>query len=140
MFLKLDIVKAFDFIRWDYLLSLLQHMGFPMRWRDWIVVLLSTSSSRVLLNEVPNPPLMHDRGLRQGDPLSPLLFVTAINPLQRLLQLASEMGILSKLRGRAPYCRISMYADDATMFIAPIKEEIDVLVHILNMFGGRQQD
>ncbi|MFS9531476.1 reverse transcriptase domain-containing protein [Klebsiella pneumoniae] len=120
----MDIAKAFDSIRWDYLLLLLRHLGFPARWCDWTAAILSTSSSRVLLNGVPNPPIKHGRGLRQGDPLSPLLFVIAIDPLQRILQLATDINILTRLRGRAPSCRILMYADDAALFIAPRKEEI----------------
>lgn len=50
---KLDITKAFDSVRWDYLVALLQHHGFPQKWRDWISFLLSTSTSQVLLNRIP---------------------------------------------------------------------------------------
>ena len=99
LFIKLDITKAFDSVRWDYLRTLLQRLGFPPRWRDWIASLLATSTSRFLLNEVPSTPLKHGRGLRQGDPLSPLLFVITIDLLRRLLDLAIERAILSKLRG-----------------------------------------
>jgi hypothetical protein len=67
--------------------------------RDWIAALLHTSS-RVLVNGAPNEPIQHGRGLRQGDPLSPLLFVVAIEPLRGLLQVATEQGLLSKLQGR----------------------------------------
>jgi hypothetical protein len=52
---KLDIAKAFDSIRWEYILPLLEHLGFPIRWREWITAILSTSTSRVILNGVPNP-------------------------------------------------------------------------------------
>jgi hypothetical protein len=83
LFFKLDITKAFDSIRWEYLLTLMSKLGFPTKWRDWVAALLSTSSSRILLNGVPTTPIKHGRGLHQGDPLSPLLFVIAINPLQK---------------------------------------------------------
>jgi hypothetical protein len=82
LFLKLDITKAFDSVRWEYLLNLLHILGFPCRWQDWIAALLYTSSTRVLLNGVPNAPIKHGRGLRQGDPLSPLLFVIVMDPLR----------------------------------------------------------
>jgi hypothetical protein len=68
---KLDISKAFHSVRWDYLIALLAHRGFPMRWINWITSLLSSSTSTVMLNGVPLTPIQHGRGLRQGDPLSP---------------------------------------------------------------------
>lgn len=49
---KLDITKAFDSIRWDYLMALLQRLGFPVKWRDWLGALLYTSTSQVLLNGI----------------------------------------------------------------------------------------
>lgn len=77
---KLDIKKAFGTVRWDYLLDLLRRRGFPTRFRDMLSGLLRSSTSRVLLNGVPGEPIHHWQGLRQGDPLSPLLFVLAIYP------------------------------------------------------------
>lgn len=60
---KLDLKKAFDSVRWDYLLDLLNHLGFPPRFRGWVSALLSTASSRVLLNGVPGDPFRLGRGL-----------------------------------------------------------------------------
>ena len=72
--LKVDIAKAFDTVNWSFLLSLLQHLGFSRRWLDWISLILSSASTRVILNGSPGRRICHARGLRQGDPLSPLLF------------------------------------------------------------------
>jgi hypothetical protein len=92
----------------------------PQKWRDWVATLLSSSSSsRVLLNGVPTTPIKHGRGLRQGDPLSPLLFVIAIDPLQKILDLAMEEGHLAKFRGKHTIIQTSMYADDTTIFVKP---------------------
>jgi mannosylglycoprotein endo-beta-mannosidase len=85
LLLKLDISKAFDSVRWDYLLSVMQHRGFPTRWQNWVTTLLSSSSLRIMLNGTPLLPIQHGRGLRLGDLLSPLLFILAIEPLNQLL-------------------------------------------------------
>ena len=63
LFLKLDIQKAFDSVRWEYMLELLQHLGFGQRWRDLLSILWGTTSSRILLNGVPGRPIHHRRGL-----------------------------------------------------------------------------
>ncbi|XP_071680370.1 uncharacterized protein [Lolium perenne] len=90
LLIKLDIAKAFDTVRWDYILDLMQRLGFPQRWRALMTMLFSTASSRVLLNGIPGKDIIHDRGLRHGDPLSPLLFDIAIDPHQRLLEKATD--------------------------------------------------
>jgi hypothetical protein len=100
LLLKLDISKAFDSVRWDYLMSLLQHRGYSTRWKNWIAALLSSSTSRVMLNSSPLPPIQHGRGLRQWDPLSPLLFILAIEPLNQLMLVTTDKGLLTKLNGR----------------------------------------
>ncbi|WVZ90528.1 hypothetical protein U9M48_036821, partial [Paspalum notatum var. saurae] len=135
LFIKLDISKAFDSVRWDYLLNLLKELGFPTRWCDWVATLLSMATSRVLINGVPCAPIRHGRGLRQGDPLSPLLFVISIDPLQKLLDLAASSGCLGKLRGRTPTLRVSLYADDTAIFVKPTQKDVTALSRLLRNFG-----
>ena len=90
LFLKLDIQKAFDTINWSYLLEILQTLGFGPRWREWISFLFSTAMSRALLNGSQGDSFEHKCGVRQGDPLSPMLFILAIYPLQKILDLSKE--------------------------------------------------
>ena len=96
---------------------------------------LAYSSSRILLNGNPGKPFRHVQGLRQGDPVSPMLFILAIDPLQQILRLASEEGILKPIRARSARCRISLFADDAGIFANPDKEELRALSAILKAFG-----
>lgn len=135
LFLKLDIAKAFDSVRWDYLMEVLEQMGFGWRWREWITMLLSSGSTAVMLNGARGRWYKHFRGLRQGDPLSPMLFILAMEPLQRLLQLATDDGMLSPINHRAAVLRVSLYADDAAIFMNPEKEEITIISELLKVFG-----
>jgi hypothetical protein len=62
LLLKLDFAKAFDSVCWEYLLELLQCLGFSARWRDWIMLLLSSVSSSILLNGAEGAAIGHRRG------------------------------------------------------------------------------
>jgi hypothetical protein len=75
---------------------------------------------------------VHGRGLRQGDSLSPLLFVLAIDPITQILEEATRVGLLHKLRGRGVILRISLYVDDVAVFVAPFKDDIQNLAIILH--------
>jgi hypothetical protein len=136
LFIKLDIHKAFDTINWSYLLEVLQALGFGPRWREWVSILFRTATSRVLLNGQHGPTFDHARGVRQGDPLSPMLFILAMDPLQRILDLATQHGTLSPLPPAAARWRTSLYADDAAIFINPRKEDLEAVKAILQEFGN----
>jgi hypothetical protein len=135
LLIKLDIAKAFDTVRWDYMLDLMQRMGFPQRWRALLSTLFSTASSRVILNGIPGKDISHGRGLRQGDPLSPLLFDIAIDPLQRILEKATVYGLMHEMPGGLQGPRVSLYADDAAIFLTPTEHDVSTLASILQSFG-----
>jgi hypothetical protein len=111
LFMKLGIHKAFDTVNWGYLLEVLQALGFKPRWREWVSILFRTSSSTALLNGRHGPSFSHARGVRQGDPLSLMLFILAMDPLQRLLDQATQHGILTPLPLTTAKWRTSIYAD-----------------------------
>jgi hypothetical protein len=124
LLLKLDIAKAFDTISWTYIIDIMEARDFPLIWRNWISLLFRSSSSRVLVNGVPGRKIQHRRGLRQCDSLSPFLFDPALVPLHRLLKIATEAGVLSKLQDKQCTFRASFYADDVALFIKPTQQDI----------------
>jgi hypothetical protein len=135
LFIKLDIHKAFDTLDWHYLLNILTHLGFGQTWRDWISSLWCTFSSAFLLNGNLGRRILHYRGVRQGDPLSTMLFQLAMEPLQLLFRKAQEMGLLWKLHPICDAFRVSMNADDAALFLNPTKHDLDISDFILKIFS-----
>lgn len=71
LILKLDITEAFDSVSWAFLLEVLNRLGFGACWKTLLCDLLSSSSTRILVNGEPRETIRHQRGLRQEDPLPP---------------------------------------------------------------------
>jgi hypothetical protein len=110
-------------------------MGFSRRWINWISILLSTANTKILLNGHPGR-ICHARGLRQGDPLSLLLFVLAMEGLNSFFKMAKAKGIFSSLQAPAVWHRLSLYADDLVLFLAPTTQDIMLVKAVLEAFAG----
>lgn len=134
--LKVDIAKAFNSVAWLFLLEILEHIGFPRQWRNWISIMLSTTSTKVLLNGRPGKRITRARGLRQGDPLSPMLFVIVMVALNYLIREADRRGAMSPLPGHAITHRASLYADDLVVLVIPEPEDLNCLQQVLQLFAG----
>nr|GEV19749.1 RNA-directed DNA polymerase, eukaryota [Tanacetum cinerariifolium] len=92
---KVDFAKAYDSIRWDYLDDVLNAFGFGSRWRSWIQGSLNSGKASVLANGSPTSEFQFHRGLKQGDPLAPFLFILIMEPLHLSFNRAVEAGIFT---------------------------------------------
>lgn len=133
LFLKLDISKAFDSVAWSFLLEVLAHLGFSNGWCNLIANLLKSASTQVLLNGEPGNFISHQRGLRQGDPLSPMLFILVMDVLNSMFCRADQEGLLQPLHSAGQ--RLSLYADDVALFIRPNEEDLQLTKALLQLFG-----
>ena len=136
---KLDIEKAYDSINWKFLMKVLPKMGFGSRWMDWMWWCISTAKFSILINGVPAGFFSNSKGLQQGDPLSPYLFILGMEVLSTLLRRAGEGGFLSgyRLRGRGgEELTVShlLFADDTIIFCKARREQLTNLSWILAWF------
>jgi len=87
---KLDIEKAYDHLNWKFLINTLRQMGFGNRWLGWIDFCIKTTRFSILVNGEPVGFFPAERGLRQGDPLSPFLFIIAMEGFDSLMRKALQ--------------------------------------------------
>lgn len=90
---KVDYEKAYDSVSWEFLKYMMRRMDFCPKWIQWIVGCLSSASVSILVNGSPSTEFTPQRGLRQGDPLAPLLFNIVAEGLKELMRQAVEKNI-----------------------------------------------
>lgn len=92
---KLDLEKPYNHVNWDFLLYLLKRCGFGDKWQSWIELCISRVRFSILVNGNPAGFFPSSRGLRQGDPLSPLLFMVVMEVLSQMLTATMDQGLLT---------------------------------------------
>lgn len=93
-------------------------MGFQQKWILWILSCVTTASASILINDSPTPPIKLKRGLRQEDPLSPLLFDLMVEPLSLLILKATSLGLWTGVEvcSEGPMITHLQYVDDTLIF------------------------
>ncbi|GJX24653.1 RNA-directed DNA polymerase, eukaryota [Tanacetum coccineum] len=132
---KVDFEKAFDSVRWDFVDDVLNKFGFGERWRTWIQSCLRSSRGSILVNGSPTEEFQFFRGLKQGDPLSPFLFILIMESLHISFQRVVDAGLFTgiKINSMVNLSHL-FYADDA-IFLGQWSElNIDSLVRVLDCF------
>lgn len=118
LILKIDFEKAYDCVNWKFLLDMLSKFGCGERWCRWIRACISTSSLSILINGSPTEEIFPQKGLRQGDPISPFLFNVVVEALNIMMERVKEGGFIKGIVVGNNGVNIShlQFADDSIFF------------------------
>ncbi|KAL0293553.1 UNVERIFIED_CONTAM: hypothetical protein Sradi_6930300 [Sesamum radiatum] len=133
---KVDLQKAYDMVDWDYLLAVLRLFKFPNRFIMWIEQCITTASFSISLNGSIHGFFSSSRGLRQGDPISPYLFVLVIESLHLIIKSKVTTDTTFQYRWRCKELGIVnlCFADDLLLFCKADPQSVTVLHRILQEF------
>ncbi|XP_071734542.1 secreted RxLR effector protein 78-like [Rutidosis leptorrhynchoides] len=112
---KVDFEKAFDSVDWHYIDFMLLQMGFGDKWRRWIKACLSSARTSILVNCSPTSEFSIRSGLRQGDPLSPFLFIIVIEGLHLALKDAVANNLIKGVSIGLLNISHFLFADDVAI-------------------------
>ena len=138
MAIKLDMSKAYDRVEWGYLENVMRKMGFNERWIGLIMVCVKTITYSIMFNGEPQGLIHPTRGIRQGDPLSPFLFLLCIEGLNGLIQHAASVGEIKgfSLCRLGPALAYLLFADDSLLFCRATGDECRKIMEILETYEG----
>ncbi|KAL4282105.1 hypothetical protein GQ457_03G003350 [Hibiscus cannabinus] len=133
---KADFRKAYDSVDWGFLMFVMEKMGFGPTWLKWIYCCLSTASISVLINGSPSNAFSIGRGLRQGCPLSPMLFNLVAEALSVFIRSANKMSLFNGVRlgPSVPEITHLQFADDLIIFCGASETQIKNVVRLLKGF------
>jgi hypothetical protein len=136
MGIKLDMSKAYDRVEWVFLEEVMKKMGFPERWIAWVMECVRSVSYSILVNGQPVGNIKPTRGLRQGDPISPYLFLICAEALSSMLNQAENNGVISRVptSKRGPKISHLFFADDSLLFCKANSVEWRRLTKILDKY------
>ncbi|KAM2798115.1 hypothetical protein COP1_003107 [Malus domestica] len=130
MGIKLDMNKAYDRVEWDFLKVVMGHLGFERRWIDMVMCCVKTVEFSILINKRPGKAFKPFKGLQQGDPLSPYLFLIISEVLSLLIKKAVHQGYLEGIRisTSGPVLSHLLFADDTLFFSYGFQAELQEFI------------
>ncbi|XP_010495329.1 PREDICTED: uncharacterized protein LOC104772406 [Camelina sativa] len=136
MAIKTDMSKAYDRVEWGFLGALFRRMGFAEKWISWIMLCVSSVQYQVLVNGQPHGQIIPERGLRQGDPLSPYLFILCTEVLIANIRKAEVDKRITgiKVANKCPPITHLLFADDSLFFFKVYKDQCGVVLDILKQY------
>ncbi|GAU45807.1 hypothetical protein TSUD_87100 [Trifolium subterraneum] len=134
--IKVDLAKAYDMLRWDFIHKTLQEVGFPPGMIEVIMHGVTTVTTNVKWNGARTEYFRPYRGIRQGDPMSPYLFVLCMDKLSHMISQAVDGGKWVGIRaGRAgPIISHLMFADDLLLYGKATAEHMQCVIKVLDDF------
>jgi hypothetical protein len=134
--IKTDMAKAYDRLEWGILRATLNSMSFPQNLTNTIMLCVSTVSFSILINGKPSKCFQPERGLRQGDPLSPYLFILCADVLSALITKAQERKLIHgvKVAPGAPEITHLFFADDSLMFCRATNDEANTMKQLITQY------
>ncbi|XP_010527341.1 PREDICTED: uncharacterized protein LOC104804698 [Tarenaya hassleriana] len=134
--IKIDIRKAFDTLSWDFLMRILQAINLPPQFVSWIKMCITTPKFSVNINGELAGYFKGRRGLRQGDPLSPYLFILSMEIFSRMLDQGASIGRFSPHpKCRQPSITHLSFADDVMIFCSGDIQSLRAALDILDQFS-----
>jgi hypothetical protein len=136
MSIKLDMSKAYDRVEWTFLRAVMIKMGFDSKWVHLVMKCVSTVNYAVLVNGSPVGVFYPSRGLRQGDPISPYLFLLCAECLSNLLCTAEKKGYITGVptSPKGPSISHLLFADDCILFCEANRVEWRRLLKIIGIY------
>ena len=136
--LKIDISKAFDTLDWNFLIRVLTQFGFNQTFTKWITTLLHSASLSILVNGTPYGFFNCCKGVRQGDPLSPILFCLAQDALSRSISNLQSNGSIIPITSPHGFTSPThiFYADDIIIFCRGTKRCLKSVVELFDQYGA----
>jgi hypothetical protein len=136
MGVKTDMANAYDRIEWIFLQNTFEAMGFPHHLTDTIMECVFNVTFPILINGNPSKPFSPQRGLRQGDPISPYLFICCANVLSGLMLKAQQQKMIHgiKIAHSAPEVSHLLFADDSLFFCTANKEEAQTIKNVITNY------
>ncbi|XP_048599212.1 uncharacterized protein LOC125579275 [Brassica napus] len=136
MAVKMDMSKAYDRVEWDFLAQVMTRLGFHSRWINWVMQCVTTVSYSFLINDSIYGKVKPHRGIRQGDPISPYLFILSGEVLSGLCRHAELDGSMRGVRVARGSPRVNhlLFADDTMMFCNSTSECCLSMLQILQEY------
>jgi hypothetical protein len=121
---------------WNYLMAVLNKMGFHQRWIQWMRMCVESVDYSMLVNGEQVGPIIPGHGLRQGDPLSPYLFIICVEGLSALIRDAERRSVLmgTKVCRQAPSVSHLLFIDDCFLFFKATEAHAHIMKNILSTY------